>query len=84
MQEDKPKDDEHGKVQDVEVKPTQPFPNDWRYATNHLKDLIIGDVFKGVTTRSKLLDICVHVVFLSHIEPKNILRSRATHIGYLQ
>ena len=47
MQEDKPKDNEHGEVQDVKVKPTQPLPGDWRYATNHPKDFIIGEVSKG-------------------------------------
>ena len=28
MQEDKPKDDEHGEVRDVEVEPTQPLSKD--------------------------------------------------------
>ena len=50
MQEDKPKDDEYGEVQDVEVKPTQSFPKDWRYTTNHPKNLIIGNASKGITT----------------------------------
>jgi len=54
---DKPKDNVNGEVQDVEVEPTQSLPKD------HLKDLILGDVFKGVTTQSKLHDICRHVAF---------------------
>ena len=55
------------------MEPSQPLPKDWRYATNHPKDLIIGDVSKGVTTPSKLYDLCRHYAFISHIEPKNIL-----------
>jgi len=84
VQEDKPTNDEHGEVQNIEVEPTQPLPKDWRYATNHPKDLIIGDVFKGVTTRSKLHDICGHFAFISHIEPRISSKSRVTHIGCLQ
>ena len=75
MQEDKPKDDEHGEVQDVEEEPTQLLPKDWRYSINHPNDLIIGDVSKGVTTRSKLHDICGHFAFISYSEPKNILEA---------
>jgi len=30
---------------------------------------------RGVTIRSKLLDICGHFAFISHIEPKNILKT---------
>ena len=58
-----------------EVQPTQPLLKDWRYATSHPKDLIIGDVSKEITTRSKLYDICDRFVFISHIEPKNILEA---------
>jgi len=46
---------------------------DWRFTPYHPKDLIIGDVSKGVTTRSKLHDLCDHYAFISHFEPKNIL-----------
>ena len=42
---------------------------------NHPKDLIIGDVSKGVTSHSKLHDLCGHFAFISHIEPKNILEA---------
>ena len=34
-------------VQKDEVEQSQPLPKDWRYASNHPKDLIIGDVSKG-------------------------------------
>ena len=36
-----------GEVQKDEVEPSQLLPKDWGYATNHPKDLIIGDVSKG-------------------------------------
>ena len=58
------------------MEPTQPLSKDWRFASNHPKDLIIGDVSKGVITRSKLHDICGHFAFISHIEPKNILEDK--------
>ena len=57
------------------MEPSQLLPKDWRYATNHPKDLIIGDVSKGVTTCSKLHDLCGHYAFISHFEPKNILEA---------
>ena len=63
---------------------TQPLPKDWRFASNHLKDLIIGDVSKGVTTRSKLHDLFGHFAFISYIEPKNIIEAEANRIGCLQ
>ena len=75
QEEDKLKDDKHGEIQEVEVEPTQLLLKDWRYTTNHPKELIIGDVSKGVTTRSKLYDIFDHYAFISHIKPKNILEA---------
>ena len=77
IEEEKSQIDEQGEVQEVEVEPTPPLPKDWRFATNHLKDLIIGDVSKGVTTRSKLYDLYGYFSFISHIEPKNILEAQA-------
>ena len=59
------------------MEPTQPLPKDWRFASNHPKDLIIGDVYNGVTTQSKLYDLCGHFAFISHIKPKNILEAEA-------
>ena len=64
-----------GEVQKDEVEQSQPLPKDWRYASNHPKDLIIGDVSKGVTTRSKLHYFCGKFAFISHIEQKNILEA---------
>ena len=74
-QEDKSKLDKQGEVQEVEVEPSQSLPKDWRYTTSHPKELIISDVSKGITTRSKLHDFCCHYAFISYIEPKNILKA---------
>ena len=82
--EEKPKDDTNREVQDVEVELTQPLPKVWEYAISHPKDLTIGDVSKGVTTRSKPL-IFVIVLHSFHIlSPRTSSKLRATHIGCLQ
>ena len=62
-----------GEVQNNKEESSQPLPKDWRYATNHPKELILGDVSKGITTRSKLHKLCGNFAFISHFEPKNIL-----------
>jgi hypothetical protein len=36
---------------------------------NHPVDQILGDISKGVTTRSRLVNICEHYSFVSSIEP---------------
>jgi hypothetical protein len=36
---------------------------------NHLVDQILGDISKGVTTRSRLVNFCEHYSFVSSIEP---------------
>ena len=73
-----------GDFQEDKEESSQPLPKDWRYTTNHPKELILGDVSKGVTTRSKLHDLCGNFAFISHFEPKSILEAERTHIGYLQ
>ena len=47
IQKDKSEDDEHGEVQEVKVEPTQLLLKNWRFASNHPKDLIIRVVSKG-------------------------------------
>jgi len=74
-EDEKKMDDANGEDHNIEVEPTQPLPKEWRYAINHPKDLIIGDVFKWATIHSKLHDLCSHFTFISHIEPKNILKA---------
>jgi len=55
--------------------PILPLLKNWRFATSHPKEFIIGDISKGVITCSKLHDFCGHFTFISHIEPKNILEA---------
>ena len=59
-------------VQGEQHEEAQPLPKNWRYTSSHPKELIINDVSKGVSTWSKLHDICGSLAFISHIEPKNI------------
>ena len=68
--EDKLKLDKQGEVQEVEV---APLLKDQRFATSHPKELIISDVSNGVSTHSKLHDLCGHYALISHIETKNIV-----------
>ena len=37
---------------------------------NHPTEQILGDPSQGVRTRSFLRNVCNHLAFLSHIEPK--------------
>jgi hypothetical protein len=41
-------------------------------ARDHLLNTIIGDISKGVQTRSRLALFCEHFSFVSSIEPKKI------------
>ena len=41
-------------------------------ARDHLLDTIIGDILRGVQTRSRLASFCEHFSFVSSIEPKKI------------
>jgi len=36
------------------------------------RDDIIGDIYKGVSTRRKLNNFCKHVGSISQVEPKNV------------
>ena len=44
---------------------------EWRYARDHLKELIIGDITKGVVTRSTLKHIS-NYAFTFKIVSKNV------------
>jgi hypothetical protein len=41
-------------------------------ARDHPLDSIIGDISRGVQTRSRLASFCEHFLFVSSIEPKRI------------
>jgi hypothetical protein len=72
-------------VQDQQVASTSSQPNDQPSASNqvqvlqstniardHPLDSIIGDISRGVQTRSRLTSFCEHFSFVSSIEPKKI------------
>ncbi|KAH9780462.1 hypothetical protein KPL71_008083 [Citrus sinensis] len=50
---------------------SQTLPKEWRYVSSHLKDVILGDPSRGITTRSSLRNTCEHNAFISQIEPKS-------------
>ncbi|KAH9658168.1 hypothetical protein KPL70_023385 [Citrus sinensis] len=50
---------------------SQALPKEWRYVSSHPKDVILGDLSRGVTTRSSLRNTCEHNAFISQIEPKS-------------
>ena len=41
-------------------------------ARDHSLDTIIGDISRGVQTRSRLASFCEHFSFVSSVEPKKI------------
>jgi hypothetical protein len=51
------------------------LPKSWSVVHGHPKELIIGEIEYGVSTRSKLKNICNNMTFLSKIEPKNIIEA---------
>jgi hypothetical protein len=73
------------KVQDQQVASSSSYPSDQSNASNQVQvlqptnvardyplDSIIGDISKGVQTRSRLASFCEHFSFVSSIEPKKI------------
>ena len=56
-------------------------PKEWQYVSGHPKELIIDEVSKGVLTRSKLDHECATYVFISSIEPKNVVEACSDDFG---
>jgi hypothetical protein len=56
-------------VMEEEVPPAPPTQVRATIQRNHLVDQILGDISKGVTTRSRLANFCEHYSFVSSIEP---------------
>jgi hypothetical protein len=52
-----------------EAQPTPPTQVRATIQRNHPVDQILGDISKGVTTRSRLVNFCEHYSFVSYIEP---------------
>jgi hypothetical protein len=74
----------HNNVQNQQVASTSSQLNDQASASNvptlqpkniirdHPLDTIIGDISRGVQTRSRLTSFCEHFSFVSFLEPKKI------------
>ena len=75
----------NGNVQDQQMASSSSQPSDQSNASNQVQVLqptnvardhplnsIIGDISKGVQTRSRLTSFCEHFSFVSSIEPKKI------------
>jgi hypothetical protein len=52
-----------------EAQPTPPTQVQATIQRNHHVDQILGDISKGGTTRSRLVNFCEHYSFVSSIEP---------------
>jgi hypothetical protein len=75
----------HDNVQDQQVASTSSQPNDQASVSNqvpilqptniardHPLDTIIGDISRGVQTKSRLASFCEHFSFVSFMEPNKI------------
>ena len=49
------------------------LPKEWRVPRNLSWDNVIGQVQKGVSTRSTLNQFCEHMAFVSQTEPKTVV-----------
>ena len=59
--------DDH--VMEEEAQPAPPTQVRAMIQRDHPVDQILGDISKGVTTRSRLVNFCEHYSFVSSIEP---------------
>src|SRR3954468_5133787 len=51
---------------------TNDLPKEWRTHRDHPIDKVIGDISQGVSTRLNLKDACLHMAFVSQIEPSKV------------
>jgi hypothetical protein len=73
------KDKEHVDEPNEEEKVSLPtnneeLPKSWRVVHDHPKDLILGEIDRGVSKRSKLKNICNNMTFLSQMNQRISMR----------
>ena len=65
------KDTSPSKDEEEEQMEANDLPLAWKSSKDHPIDNILGDISKGVMTRSKISNFCYHFDFVSQVEPKN-------------
>jgi len=55
------------------------LPQEWRVPRNMSLDNVIGQIYKGVSTRKSLNLLCEHMAFVSQIAPKTIHEALSDH-----
>src|SRR3954464_6322495 len=60
---EKEKDESHDQNEKESISNNEELPKAWTNVKDHPIDNIIGDISKGVTTRSKISNLCHHFAF---------------------
>ena len=64
--------EEHEQSKEISTTTPKDLPREWRTQKDLSLDNIIGEISKGVSTRSRLRILCINVAFVSQVEPRNI------------
>lgn len=65
--------DKQGKKQQKDKQvTTNQLPSDWIIVKDHLRDQILGNITKGVSTRLQINNFCKYSAFIFQTEPKVI------------